>query len=58
MCFDWLIEYEEKKKTSEEAGELWTPYIPEQPSRILCGFYGKEEGKFWLSMVSPFGNLS
>ncbi|KAK3107710.1 hypothetical protein FSP39_020546 [Pinctada imbricata] len=27
----------------------WKPYIPEEPSPILTGFYS-EEGKFWLSM--------
>jgi len=46
----------EEKKSSEEVLNLWTPYIPEKPSRILCGFHAKEEGKFWLSMVSIFGN--
>jgi len=44
----------EDKKSSEEIMDLWTPYIPEKPSRILCGFHAKEEGKFWLSMVSIF----
>jgi len=43
-----------EKKPSDEALELWTPYIPEKPSQILCGFHAKEEGKFWLSMVSVF----
>jgi len=46
-----LIEDEEEKKATAEAQELWTPYIPEKPSRILCGFHAREEGKFWLSMV-------
>ncbi|XP_064651335.1 cilia- and flagella-associated protein 44-like isoform X2 [Lineus longissimus] len=39
-------EEEEKKKEEEE----WSPFIPEEPSPILHGFYGKEEGSFWLSM--------
>jgi len=44
----------ENKKAAEEVLNLWTPYIPEKPSRILCGFHAKEEGKFWLSLVSMF----
>jgi len=44
----------EEKKSLEEEVNLWTPYIPEKPSRILCGFHAKEEGRFWLSMVSIF----
>lgn len=39
------MEKDEKKE------EPWEPYSPEKPSPILCGFYAKEEGKFWLSMV-------
>ena len=52
------FECEDKKKISDEAQEMWTPYIPETPSRILCGFYSQEEGKFWLSMVSLFGTVA
>ncbi|KAJ8316119.1 hypothetical protein KUTeg_006133 [Tegillarca granosa] len=40
-------EGEEDKE--EEREEEWKPFIPEEPSPILDGFY-TEEGKFWLSM--------
>ena len=45
FCFP---EEEEKKEEEEE----WQPYIPDVPSPILHGFHSREEGKFWLSMVS------
>ncbi|CAG2237888.1 CFAP44 [Mytilus edulis] len=38
-------EPEEKKEKEPE----WHPYIPEEASPILTGYYS-EEGKFWLSM--------
>ncbi|CAD5123356.1 DgyrCDS11713 [Dimorphilus gyrociliatus] len=41
-------EEEERKRREEE--EAWEPYIPKEPSPILFGSYGKEEGEFWLSM--------
>ena len=40
---------EEKKEKEPE----WHPYIPEEASPILTGYYS-EEGKFWLSMVSHY----
>ena len=46
--FFFVILEEEKQEEEEE----WTPYIPEEPSAILTGLHSKEEGKFWLSMVS------
>jgi len=51
MLINQFVTKDEKKST-EEIGEPWTPYIPEKPSRVMCGFHAKEEGKFWLSMVS------
>jgi len=49
-----ILRYDRGKdqKSLEEELTPWTPYIPEKPSRILSGFHAKEEGKFWLSMVS------
>ncbi|KAK6165219.1 hypothetical protein SNE40_023570 [Patella caerulea] len=43
-------EEEEEVKKPETPKEEWKPYIPEDPSPILQGFYSIEEGKFWLSM--------
>ena len=51
-CIYVWPEEEDVKKPPAEALERWTPYIPEKLSRIMCGFHAKEEGKFWLSMVS------
>jgi len=35
--------------TEEE--EQWEPFIPDPPSPIISGFYGKDNNKFWLTMV-------
>ncbi|XP_052805423.1 cilia- and flagella-associated protein 44-like isoform X2 [Mya arenaria] len=39
------VEEEEKEKEPE-----WEPYIPDEPSPILTGFYGDKPGTIWLSM--------
>ena len=32
--------------------EEWVPFVPSEPSPILCAFYDAiDEGSFWLSMV-------
>ena len=48
ICCSVDKDEEEEKEEEEE----WAPYIPEEPSPILHGFFGKDEGKFWLSMVN------
>ena len=42
----------EEEEDDDMDDEEWKPYVPEDPSPILRGFHGREDDKFWLSMVN------